>query len=70
MKQTKFGKSIKNYFTKKAVWTRILDKCNLLVAAWEDPEGEDTTPDFVEDERILTTDERIEILKKNIIDLK
>jgi hypothetical protein len=52
IKLTKFGIGIKNYFTQKAVWTKILDKCNLLVAAWEDPEGKDTTPDFVEDERV------------------
>ena len=36
--------------------------CNLVVVAWEDPEDKDTTPDFIEDENIETTDEKIDVL--------
>lgn len=56
------GKRIWKSAEKKVFLNYVKHKCNLILVAWEDPEDKDTTPDFIEDENIETTDEKIEVL--------
>jgi hypothetical protein len=40
------------------------------MAAWEDPENKDATNDVVEDENEETTDEKIDLVKVTLKDMK
>lgn len=48
----------------------IKTRCELLMAAWEDPENKDSTNDVVEDENEETTDEKIDVVKMTLNDMK
>jgi hypothetical protein len=56
------GENIWKMSERMAFKKYVNHNCNLVVVAWEDPEDKDTTPDFIEDENVETTDEKIDVL--------
>lgn len=44
--------------------------CEMLVAAWEDPDNKDSTLDAVEDERTHTIEEKIFDVNESLVELK
>ena len=60
----------KHTFTLNRAVAGMQRKCELLMVAWENPENKDSTNDVVAQENEETTDEKIDLVKSTLTDMK